>query len=76
MSTVVAYVSSSTNASWLSAASPGESIGRMNSHTALRSGLSPPGRASRSVRAIRSVPSAFVRVTPAGSSVTAAPSLQ
>ena len=46
----------------------------MKSHTALRSELSPPGRASRSFCAIRSVPSALVRVTPAGSKVDAAPS--
>ena len=36
----------------------------MNSHTADRSASSPPGSRSRSVRAIRSVPSALVRVTP------------
>ena len=66
--------SSTTNASRLSATSAGESIGRMNSHTAARSAPSPPGSASRSLRAIRSEPSALVRVTPAGSSTNAAPS--
>ena len=44
----------------------------MNSQTAIRRALSPPGRASRSGRAIRSAPSAFVRVTPSGSSRNAA----
>ena len=39
-----------TKASRLSATSVGESIGRMNSHTAARSAFSPPGRASRSLR--------------------------
>ena len=63
-----------TNASRLSATSAGESIGRMNSHTAARSAPSPPGNASRSLRSIRSEPSALVRVTPAGSSTNAAPS--
>ncbi len=64
---------SMTNASRLSATSAGESIGRMNSHTAARSAPSPPGSASRSLRAMRSEPSALVRVTPAGSSTNAAP---
>ena len=48
-------------ASRLSAASVGESIGRRNSQTAVRSGLSPPGSALASLRAMRSVPSALVR---------------
>jgi hypothetical protein len=55
-----------------SATSVGDSIGRRNSHTALRSRLCPPGSASLSLRTIRSVPSAFVRVTPSQSRTNAA----
>ena len=44
----------------------------MNSHTAARSASPPPGSASRSLRSIRSEPSALVRATPAGSSTNAA----
>ena len=48
----------STNASRLGAARLGESIGRMNSQTTVRSGFSPPGSAFESLRAIRPRPRA------------------
>ena len=57
----------------VSAARRGESIGRMNVPQRRRAAAaSPPGSASRSLRAMRSVPSALVRVTPSGSSTNAA----
>ena len=52
-------------------ASRGESIGRRKSQTAERSRCWPPGSASRSLRAMRSEPSALVRVTLSGSSTKA-----
>ncbi len=41
------------------AMSAGESMGRVNSHTAARKAPSPPGSASRSLRAMLSDPSTF-----------------
>jgi hypothetical protein len=61
-STVVWSLPSSTNESRWSAARRGESIGLREPHAAVRSACSPPGSASRSLRAIRSLPSALVRV--------------
>jgi len=69
-STVLRMSSSAMNVSRLTSTSVGESIGRMNSQTVLLSGLSSPGSASRSLRAIRSVPSALVRVTPSAAGRT------
>ena len=69
-STVVSSAWSVRKLSRLSAPSVGLSMGRMNSQRAVRSASLPAGRASRRRRAMRSEPSALVRVTPSGSSTT------